>query len=82
MVDIEDIFESTIICPSCGFVGTEEDLVNYRDPNFKICPECGYENGLFPYRLLTIREIVEGDGVYNGVRLDLFLDSLFKILCI
>ena len=44
------------------------------------CPQCGYENGLPPNRLLTLSEILNDSMEYNDVMLDLFLKSLFQLL--
>lgn len=67
--------DKTIICPGCGWTGTTEMLGHWGD-----CPECDYENRLEPNRLLTLSEMVENNGRYNEVRMDLFLKSLFKFL--
>lgn len=64
-----------IICPGCGWIGKKEDLKLFAESG--ICPICNYENGLEPFRLLTIQEILADDTEYNDVRLDLFLRTLF-----
>lgn len=67
--------DKTIICPGCGWTGTNE-LLNQEGG----CPDCSYENGLPPYRLFTLSEMLEGDAIYDEVMMDLFLKSLFKFL--
>ena len=67
--------KNTIICPGCGKV--------YKDisslPADGVCV-CSYENGLPPYRLLTLGEMCDDDMEYDTVRMDLFLTSLFNEL--
>jgi len=65
-----------IICPGCGWTGPKRALT----PGFMACPKCGYENGAAPYRLLTIREMLDTDAEYNEVRLDLFLKSFMELM--
>ena len=65
----------TIICPGCGWLGTVDKLC------LGACPECEYENGAPPYRLLTLGEMLRiTDIEYINVRMDLFLASLFKLM--
>lgn len=66
--------DKTIICPGCGWVGRDEEL------HEGACPSCGYENGLPPYRLLTLSKMLNDEGVYTDAYLDLFLKSLLKFL--
>lgn len=63
-----------IICPGCGWTGDIEDLSDGA------CPDCSYENGLPPYHLLTLKEMLENEGEYDDVKMDLFLVSLFRVL--
>ena len=63
-----------IICPGCGWYGKRRALKKGA------CPKCEYENGVEPYRLLTLKEIQESSTLYNDVRLDLFLKSLLTLL--
>ena len=76
MREMDNTIFDVIVCPRCGWTGVIEDLFD------GICPECRYENGLPPYRLLTIKEMLEDEQIseYNDVRMDLFLASLFRIL--
>lgn len=68
--------DKTIICPGCGWTGTVETLSGWG-----ACPKCGYENGLEPYRLLTLSEMLADDeGEYNDACVGLFLKSLFNLL--
>ena len=67
---------NAIICPGCGWVGTIETL---QDGG--CCPECNYENGVEPNRLLTLSEMMEDSTMeYVDVRMDLFLKSLLTQL--
>jgi len=63
-----------IICPGCGWVGTEAELVH------DACPTCGYENGEEPYRLLTLAEMLaepaRAEGVWNDVDIGPFLRAV------
>ena len=63
-----------VICPGCGWVGEIEDLKRGA------CPQCRYENGMEPYRLLTLAEAMEDDVEYIDVRLDVFLRSVFWVM--
>jgi len=58
-------------------VGNVTDLAEYGT-----CPDCGYENGALPYRMLTLGEMLEGDEEtsYMNVRLVLFLGALLRPL--
>lgn len=67
--------DKTIICPGCGWIGAVEALNQEGG-----CPDCSYENGLEPYRLLTLAEMLNDAGEYADIRMDLFLKSLFKFL--
>jgi len=72
----------TVICPGCGWTGLVQELVTDIVAAGS-CPACTYENGVEPYRLLTIREMLGtefGDTQYIDVRFDLFLKSLFELL--
>lgn len=73
---MDDATLGMVICPGCGWIGTIEGLSD------GVCPNCRYENNLPPLRLLTIKEMLEDDeqGEYDGVRMDLFLASLFRVL--
>ena len=62
-----------IICPGCGWTGLD-GLVRGA------CPRCEYENGMPPYRLLTLSEMRKDDVEYNEVRLDLFLEAYIRLL--
>jgi len=64
-----------VICPGCGWIGVLAGLGENDD-----CPTCGYENGIDPYRLLTLREILTDYGEYNDVGLKLFLEAVFNLL--
>jgi hypothetical protein len=64
-----------VICPGCGWIGDVSGLGRWGE-----CPKCRYENGLSPYRLLTVAEMREGEVVYDDVRLDLFLASYDRFL--
>jgi len=66
--------DKTIICPGCGWTGTVETLDQDG------CPDCGYENNLEPYRLLTLSEMLNDEGEYDDIRMDLFLKSLLEFL--
>jgi hypothetical protein len=71
----------TVICPGCGWSGSVQQLST--DIMVGSCPNCEYENGAEPYRLLTIEELIGTefeDTEYHDVRFDLFLKSLFKLL--
>lgn len=63
-----------IICPGCGWAGENKDLKRGA------CPQCEYENGMPPNRLLTLEEILEDEVEYDEVRLDLFLSSVFRVI--
>jgi len=66
-----DILEQ-IICPGCGAVYEQEE-----DLNDGACPKCRYENGLPPFRLLTVQEILEDNNeTWNDVSLGAFVRSL------
>jgi len=67
--------DKTIICPGCGWVGTIEGLDHWG-----ACPQCEYENGVDPNRLLTLSEMLADEGEYSDARIGLFLKSLFKFL--
>ena len=72
---MDDATLGMVICPGCGWIGVVEDLSN------RVCPNCSYENNLSPYRLLTLKEMLENrDGEYDGVRMDSFLTALFRVL--
>lgn len=74
---MDDTTLDTIICPGCGWIGA---IAKASSPN-RDCPSCGYENNLPPYRLLTLKEMLENrDGEYDGVRMDAFLAALFRVL--
>ncbi len=62
-----------IICPGCAWTGTIETLGKYGQ-----CPECGYENGADPNRLLTIDEIEASEGEFNNVLLGPFLHAFLE----
>ena len=66
----------TIVCPGCGWVGVEADLT--AASGFRDCPDCGYQNGMPPYRLLTVKELLEfpQEGDFNSVDLYEFLNSI------
>lgn len=70
----------TIVCPGCGWVGKEYDLE--ASSGFLDCPECGYENGSPPYRLLTVKEMLDfpSEGAYNGVNIYEFLNAIKPFL--
>ena len=61
---------TAIICPGCGWTGPRKTLYNGAGP------ECQYENA--DGDLLTVAEMLESDGVYNDVRLDLFLKAFMR----
>ncbi len=64
-----------IVCPGCGWTGEIVDL------KVGACPQCEYENGMPPNRLLTLTEIMETDeSEYYDVRLDLFLTSVIRVI--
>lgn len=64
-----------VVCPGCGWAGTIETLGKWG-----CCPQCNYENGVEPNRLLTLSEMLQYEVVYVDVRMDLFLPSLFTDL--
>jgi hypothetical protein len=70
----------TIVCPGCGWAGKEEDLVD--SAGFLDCPECGYENGFEPYRLLTVKEMLQFPlgGHYHDVNMFEFLNAIKPFL--
>jgi hypothetical protein len=72
--ELDDMYDSLhqIICPGCGWVG---DVMGLRGG---ACPGCGYENNTPPGRLLTIGEMMDDNEPYNDVRMDLFLQSLWR----
>ena len=74
MREMDNTIFDVIVCPGCGWIGDMEGL------NDGACPECRYESGVSPYRLLTVKEMLEDELEYNDVRIDLFLASLFRIL--
>ena len=74
---MDDATLDMVICPGCGWIGIVEDLA----VSDGACHHCSYENNLPPYRLLTIKEMLENrDGEYDGVRMDAFLAALFRVL--
>jgi len=65
----------TVICPGCGWTGQVSELMENGT-----CPECSYENGAPPYRLLTLSEMLRiTDVEYADIRMDLFLASLLRV---
>lgn len=72
------------ICPGCGFVHTRENLYLWKQANPKYCYECtacGYGYYEFPYRPLTIAEMLGGRkplNVATGVNLDVYTIALSK----
>ena len=72
-----------IICPGCGWTGGIDELERGGDIGeleCGACPRCGYENGMPPYRLLTLSEMREDDVEYYDVRMDLFLEAYIRLL--
>ena len=63
-----------VICPGCGWTGCLDGLANGA------CPDCGYENGRPPWRLLTIREMLTDSGEYDDVRMDRFLQAILAVM--
>ena len=77
----KEMKNDTIICPGCGWIGDVDQLRAGKYPNEVFCPDCGYENNAPPhYRLLTIGEMLYDDEEYNNVRMDLFLQSLSRVI--
>lgn len=70
MIDPYDL----VICPGCGWSGAIAELKH------DVCPTCGYENGIDPYRLLTLREILTDYEKYDDVCMKLFLEAVFNLL--
>lgn len=71
---VSDIMKEIVICPGCGMVSISP---------IEECSSCEYENGRFPFRLLTISEIIEIDhGDFNDVNLHKFIVSLLKLLSV
>ena len=71
---MQKVLEETVICPGCGWTGSVDQL------QYGACPDCWYENGTYPYRLLTLSEMLKHETEYNDVRFDLFLLSVFALL--
>lgn len=70
MLGIDASILDKIICPGCGWVGD-----GTLPPT--ACPQCQYENGHTPFRLLTLRELLNVSGAdYNDVSLGEFLRAL------
>jgi hypothetical protein len=60
-----------LICPGCGWVGL------LHETNEGACPDCGYENGSNPYRLLTLQEMRRCEGAdWNDVDMSAFLGAV------
>lgn len=72
----------TIVCPGCGWVGKEEELSTQMGMGPVVCPDCKYENGQAPWRLLTVKELLEfpQEGDYNQVNLYEFLNAIKPFL--
>lgn len=68
--------KNTIICPGCGLILSKRKLKKGA------CPSCGWENGVPPYRLLTIGEWIENKNDTGCLNPDLsrFLTSLFQLI--
>lgn len=64
-----------VVCPGCGWVGAIEQLTSTVD-DFKDCPICQYRNGIKPYRLLTLSEMLSTDTEYEDVSMPLFLKAI------
>lgn len=62
------------VCPGCGFIGNVGAV-------YESCPKCEWENGVEPYRLLTLDELVkDGDGIYNDICMSAFLISVIRLV--
>lgn len=74
---MKKIFDK-VVCIGCGWVGDSVDELTC----YGACPVCRYENGASPWRLLTLREMLDSDKEtgYMNVRLDLFLGTLFRLM--
>lgn len=70
----EDVLD-IVVCPGCGWYGADHELSEDNT-----CPQCGYENGVPPYRLFTLKEMLDREEEYNDVRMDRFLASVFFLL--
>lgn len=70
----------TIVCPGCGWEGQEHELE--YDAGFLECPACMYQNGQAPYRLLTVKEMMEfpQEGDYKHVDMHAFLNTIAPYL--
>lgn len=65
---------SVVICPYCAWKGSIDQLGGFGD-----CPECGYENGIDPYRLLTLTELLQDSWTdFNDVRMGEFLTAILN----
>lgn len=73
---IDNYALNKVVCPGCGWIGVAGELAAYRGA----CPVCCYENGVEPYRLLTLSEMLKSDTEYADIRMDLFLASVFKLV--
>lgn len=74
---------STVICPGCGWTGMVDNQDDYCGHGR--CPNCKYEHGRYPHRLVTLAEMLEEgerfyDLRYDQVQFDMFLKSLFKLI--
>ena len=70
----------TIVCPGCGWVGTEEGL-EFHSGSWD-CPDCEWQNRQPPFRLLTVKEMMEfpQEGEYRHVDMYAFLNSIAPYL--
>ena|GEM_PF-6572878 len=68
-----------IICPGCGWKGNKREL-NKGPLDKGSCPVCEFQNGLPPYTMLTVSEMLtdEYGTEYTDVRMDLFLATLLE----
>lgn len=60
-----------VICPGCGAV--YEGVSSLPEEGACVCR---WENGVEPYRLLTLEEMCHCKLEYDNVRMDLFLTAL------
>lgn len=69
-----------VICPGCAKVW--DNLEKFKqDAKDGECPECAYENGIEPYRLLTIEELAKDESdKFNDVALGKFLKTILILV--
>ena len=71
-----------VICPGCGRKSVlRGGPAPARESSCEACERCGYENGLAPFRLLTLGEMLalpasDGAGAYQDVDMGPFLRAV------